>query len=128
MLKILIVDTEKEVLASLKKALERAGFNEIMIFNNPKIALEIAKIEKFDVLITDIYIDMLGLSCISFIKMIIENDKNIKIILMTGLEDFKFKDPEIRRHVISCFDKPLNLFKLIDTLNSLVEQTTRLLN
>ena len=128
MLKILIVDNDKEILTSLKKALERAGFKEIMIFNNPKIALEIAKIEKFDVLIIDVYIEIQGLNSISFIKKIIEMDKNIKIILMTGFEDFKFKDQEIKRHIISYFDKPLNLFKLIDTLNSLAEHTAGLLN
>ena len=117
MVKILIVDDEMDILDSLKKALVRTGFKEVTTVNNPKIALEIVKIVKFDVLITDI--EMRGLNGVSLIKKVLEIDREVKIIIMTVIENFKVDDNVMNKKILSYFDKPIDLFKLVDLLNSI---------
>jgi DNA-binding NtrC family response regulator len=121
MIKILIVDDEKDILDSLKKALNRTGFDEITTVNNPKIALEIVKAVKFDVLITDI--DMPNLNGAELVDEIYKEDKSIKIIVMTVIENYLAEDKTLNKKIILILEKPINLFKLADTLNSIDKQT-----
>ena len=111
---ILIVDNDNSVLNSIKKALERAGYNCI-IHNNLNNLSNIYKSNNFKVLIVDLFIGINN--CFDFINEIIAYDKNAKIIIITGHERSEIN--QIEDKIFGFFQKPINLFDLIATLKKL---------
>jgi two-component system response regulator YesN len=116
LLNILAVDDDREVLTSLCKSLSRVG-HKCNLFNNAIDALELYKTKQVDVVITDIQMpDMNG---IEFISLLYKHNKDVKIIIITVLEDFELIENEIKNRVIAYYDKPVNFYNLINTLDEI---------
>lgn len=116
MLDILIVDDDIEILESLKKGLERVGFS-CRILSSAEKALREYKRDRFDVVITDI--QMPEMDGVEFIQHLYHYDKDVKIIVVTVLQDFELIGNKIIDNVYAYFDKPINFFKLVEKLEEI---------
>ncbi len=81
MARILIVDDEEHVRASLKQVLERAGY-EVAVAATGNEGLELMKREGADLVITDVI--MPGIDGITTARKIREKFRNTRIIVMSG--------------------------------------------
>ncbi len=81
MARILIVDDEEHVRASLKQVLERAGY-EVAVAATGNEGLELMKQEGADLVITDVI--MPGIDGITTARKIREKFRNTRIIVMSG--------------------------------------------
>ena len=124
LLDILIVDDDIEILESLKKSLERVGY-KCSVINNAEEALKIYKTGKFDVVLTDIQLpEMDG---VELIQHLYHFNKDVKIIVITVLQDFELIGSSIISNIYGYFDKPINFFKLIEKLEN-IEYGTKAYN
>ena len=119
LLDILIVDDDIEILESLKKSLERVGY-KCSVINNAEEALKIYKTGKFDVVLTDIQLpEMDG---VELIQHLYHFNKDVKIIVITVLQDFELIGSSIISNIYGYFDKPINFFKLIEKLENIEDK------
>jgi CheY-like chemotaxis protein len=81
MAKILIVDDEEHVRASLKQVLERAGY-EVAVAATGNEGLDLMKREGADLVITDVI--MPGIDGITTARQIRERYRNTRIIVISG--------------------------------------------
>ena len=81
MAKILIVDDEEHVRASLKQVLERAGY-EVAVAATGNEGLDLMKREGADLVITDVI--MPGIDGITTARKIRERYRNTRIIVISG--------------------------------------------
>lgn len=81
MAKILIVDDEEHVRASLKQVLERAGY-EVAVAATGNEGLELMQREGADLVITDVI--MPGIDGITTARKIREQFRNTRIIVISG--------------------------------------------
>jgi CheY-like chemotaxis protein len=81
MAKILIVDDEEHVRASLKQVLERAGY-EVAVAATGNEGLNLMKRERADLVITDVI--MPGIDGITTARKIREKYRNTRIIVISG--------------------------------------------
>ncbi len=116
MLNILIIDDDTEILESLKKGLERIG-HKCTIVNSAVKALKIYKNNDFDVVLTDI--QMPKMDGVELIQNLYQYDKEVKVIVITVIQDFEFVGSKILDNVYAYFDKPINLFNLIEKLEEI---------
>lgn len=116
--KVLLVDDNKRVLKMVEKGLK---FNnlEVSSFTNPEDALETLKSEKFDLIITDDFMnEMNGLSFAMQAKQLYPN---IPIIIVTGMLRSQVIEAK-QNHIISEYlFKPIEIKTLINTINSLLK-------
>jgi two-component system response regulator YesN len=115
-LNILAVDDDKEVLTSLCKSLSRVG-HKCNLFSNATDALETYKKKNIDVVITDIQMPVMN--GVEFISLLFNIDKNVRIIVITVLEDFELIGNELKNRIIAYYDKPVNFYNLIDKLDEI---------
>lgn len=79
---IAIVDDEAEVLATLKRFLEKNENYHVDIFSKPQDALESIKMRNYDLVLLDIMMpDINGLDILKELK---NENENIKVIMMTA--------------------------------------------
>ncbi len=116
MYKIMIVDDEDEVREGVKRLTnwERCGFELVGDFSNGRDALEAVERLHPDVVITDInmpYMDGLELTA-----LISGMYRELKIVILTGYEDFEYAKQAIKLKVNEYLLKPINLQEFTDFL------------
>lgn len=116
MYKIMIVDDEDEVREGVKRLTdwERCGFELVGDFSNGRDALEAVERLHPDVVITDInmpYMDGLELTA-----LISGMYRELKIVILTGYEDFVYAKQAIKLKVNEYLLKPINLQEFTDLL------------
>lgn len=116
MLKILIVDDEFYFREALKISLpwKDLGFEICGEAKNGKDALDKVEILKPEILIVDI--NMPIMDGLEFVKNIIEADKNIKIIIISGYNEFNYAKQAIKLGVYNYILKPVNEEELKNSL------------
>ena len=82
--KLLVVDDELDICDFVKTFFKDRGFNVFTALSGEE-ALSIAKEEKPDIVLLDI--KMKGMDGLAALKHIKESDRNIKVIMVTALED-----------------------------------------
>lgn len=122
MYKIILVDDEEEVRKGILRKIQwqRYGFEIAGEAENGREALEIAEKTVPDVVITDIkmpFMDGLQLS-----QMLIEKFHTIKIILLTGFDEFKYAKKAIELNAAEYILKPISSDELIDILIKVKKQ------
>ena len=118
--KILVVDDEKDVLKVLKKGLTSEGYSVITASNGNE-AMDLAKSRRPDIIILDVLMpDMDGGEVARRLKDEPET-KDIPVIFLTGMfppreenEDFRM----VAEHLL--FDKPYEIFKLINVIENIL--------
>lgn len=116
MYKIIIVDDEDEVRDGVKQLTNwgNCGFELVGDFNNGRDALDAIEKLQPDVVITDInmpYMDGLELTA-----LISELYRELKIVILTGYEDFDYAKQAIKLKVSEYLLKPINLQEFTEFL------------
>jgi DNA-binding response OmpR family regulator len=116
---VLIVDDDSDVLNLLKEFLVEKQFNTLEAENGTK-ALEIAQIEKPDMLITDLLLP--GIHGIDLVKTV-KSTYKIPVIVISGIyKGGELSDFLESENVDAYFIKPLNLNLLYNKINSLLNE------
>ncbi|WP_182200308.1 response regulator transcription factor [Paraliobacillus salinarum] len=119
MYKVLIVDDETIITAGMKALLdwEDYGFEIVATADSGEQALEFIENNTIDLLITDILMDrMTGLE---LIKKAIEIQPQMKSIVLTGYQEFKYIKKSLLLGVENYLVKPVDEVELIATLQNI---------
>lgn len=103
MIKLLIVDDEKGLCGYLKELFSPIGFT-VLTATDGQEAIALAEKEKPKLVILDI--KMLGISGLDVLKEIKTLDRNIKVIMVTALDDEKIKDEALKLGADEFITKP----------------------
>ncbi len=107
-MKILLLDSEKEILKNLEAILSQLKFS-VQFFSGAEPALAYIAKENIDIVICDI--EMEGMNATTFIDQIEEHEK--KVVIFSGHKEIK---PTLQKKVLKCFQKPLEIENLIEFL------------
>lgn len=122
MYKLLLVDDEQIVRRNIIKKIdwERYGFSIAGEAENGREALEIIEVTNLDVIITDI--EMPLMNGLELSKIIREKYPLIKIVLLTGFDEFKYAQQAINLNVMEYILKPISAESLGKVLVKLKNQ------
>ena len=117
--KLLVVDDEREICDFVKGFFSERGY-AVQSASNGDAALFIVKTDKPDLVLLDI--KMAGMDGIAILKHIKAFDKNIKVIMVTALEDQEKMNEACRLGACEYVTKPLSL----DNLEHVVEKNFKM--
>jgi len=120
--KLMIVDDEALICSRLKNDIDfaSAGFVVCAAVNSARQALQLIGKENPDVIIVDIMMpDMNGLELIEAIRA---KNSSIRIIILSGYDEFKYAQRALELGVCKYLLKPVNKKKLIEALQNLSQQ------
>ncbi len=117
MVKILVVDDEPDITASLKNGLQRKGF-EVDVYNDPTDALSNFKADVYDLLLIDIR--MPKMNGFELYREVKKKSNNVKICFFTAFEvyydEFRKMFPNLE---VKCFiRKPITISDLVTHINT----------
>lgn len=119
MYKIILVDDEDEVREGIKHKISwsKYGFELVGDFDNGRDALEAIEQHRPDVIITDIcmpFMDGLGLA-----RAVMDRYRDMKVIIVTGYEDFEYAKQAITLKVTEYLLKPINAREFAEFLSKM---------
>ena len=119
MRKILIADDERIERKGIRSLLERKDYNlEILEAGNGKEALEIARRQKPDILLSDIKMSfMTGLELMEKVRQF---DPDMAIIIFSGYSDFEYARQAIQNGVMGYVLKPVNPVEFYDVIDKTI--------
>jgi two-component system response regulator YesN len=112
----LIVDDEKLIRLGMRKAIpwNSIGIGEVYVAQSGREALDVIRENKPEILITDIKMDeMTGLDLIDQAKHFVPE---IKVIVLTGYDEFEYARQCIKLKVHDFFLKPIDENALVESL------------
>ncbi len=112
----LIVDDEKLIRLGMRKAIpwNSIGIGEVYVAQSGREALDVIREKKPEILITDIKMDeMTGLDLIDQAKHFVPE---IKVIVLTGYDEFEYARQCIKLKVHDFFLKPIDENALVESL------------
>ena len=115
--RILLVDDEPEVTTIVTSHLQLVGF-ETVAKNSPEQALDIFKIEAFDLVISDI--KMPKMSGLEFLEEVRKMNRNVPFILLSGYVTQANTVQALRQGVTSIISKPIKFDNLVFQVNNAV--------
>lgn len=107
--KILIIDDEDGVRKTLRKIMEREGY-EVDTAESSEAALQLLKKVYYDTIITDIYLP--GMNGIELLKRIREHDPDIPVIVITGYPNVDSATEAVRQMAYDYVSKPVTKHNL----------------
>lgn len=120
MYKILFVDDERLIREGISNLIdwEQIAGQELILAENAKVALEYLEQEKYEIVISDIYMqDMNGIELAKCIK---EKWPDIVVILLSAYEDFDYARKAIEAGVFKYLLKPVIPEELEDAVNEAI--------
>ncbi len=122
MYKIVLIDDEKFVLYNLLNSVdwEKMGFSVVASFFDSLKALQFIRENVVDAVITDV--KMPRLSGIDLAKMLSKEHPEIKIVILSGYDDFEYAREAIECNVFKYLLKPVGLTEIDNMLSSLKEK------
>lgn len=120
-MKILIADDEDYSREGLIESIdwEEFGIDEIMQAVNGQEALKIAKWFRPDIVLTDIR--MPKMDGIDFASALLENNKDSKIIFISGYMEIEYLKSAIRLSVVDYIEKPVDINVLREAISKAVK-------
>lgn len=121
-MKALIVDDEKMIRTGIRAAVpwNTIGIREVFMAASGREALEIVKAEQPDIMITDIQMaEMTGLELIAEIR---QEKEHVKIIVLTGYDEFDYARECLRMQVQEFLLKPVDEEILIATVKKQIQE------
>ncbi len=119
MVKVLIADDEKEISEMLGASLTRAGYSVLNALDG-KTAIELTKREKPNVILLDLRFPKPGIDGIEILTAIREFDKDVKVILTSGMGlDAKEAEQAKDLNISKTLSKPLNMAQLKEAIKEL---------
>ena len=125
MFKALIVDDEKLIRYGMLRAIpwENLGIDDVFLAKSGHEALAIIRERKPDILISDIKMDaMSGLELISEAKRLIPD---MRVLVLTGYDDFEYARRCIQLKVNDFFLKPIDEDALVDAIRAQIESLAK---
>lgn len=121
--KALVVDDEIHIVQVVAIKLRNNGF-DVTTAENGSIALDIAKSEKPDIIITDFQMPvMTGLELVENLRRDTETE-NIPVIMLTARGFAIEEDKRNELKISACLSKPFSPRELLQTIEEVIEQTT----
>jgi two-component system nitrogen regulation response regulator NtrX len=118
--KILIVDDEANTLASLSRAFRLAG-HEAVVCDNAERALELAKTQPFDLILSDVVMPRRdGLALLEDLKAA---SVAAPVVMMSGQAHIEMAVKATRLGALDFLEKPLSTEKLLVTLENALKLT-----
>ncbi|HXM68278.1 MAG TPA: sigma-54 dependent transcriptional regulator [Candidatus Acidoferrum sp.] len=112
---LLIVDDEANTLASLARAFRLAG-HEATLCDNAGKALELAKTQKFDVILSDVA--MPGKSGLTLLEELKTQGVTVPVVMMSGQADIEMAVRATRLGALDFLEKPISTEKLLLTVEN----------
>jgi DNA-binding response OmpR family regulator len=113
--KILVIDDEELIIKSLRKLLEKNGF-EVFIAKNGQDALVMSAEEDFDLIIADVR--MPGINGVETVQSI---PKKIPTIFITGYADEEIKKKAKALKPVAYIYKPFDISELVNKINGVLK-------
>lgn len=120
--RIMIVDDEEEMRKGIIKKIDwqANGFCVVGNAENGKVALEMAEQKRPDVIFTDIKMPFMdGLEFGEKIKKIMPS---VKLVILSGFDDFEYAQKAIKINVTEYILKPINSLEFLNLLKKLKKQ------
>ena len=121
---VLVVDDDPNTLASLARAFRLAG-HEASVCDNAARALDIAKSERIDVILSDVV--MPGKDGIAFLEDLKAAGITIPTVMMSGQANIEMAVRATRLGAVDFLEKPISTDKLLLTIDNCL-RITRLEN
>jgi two-component system, NtrC family, nitrogen regulation response regulator NtrX len=112
---LLIVDDEANTLASLARAFRLAG-HEATVCDNAAKALELAKVQKFDVILSDVV--MPGKGGLALLEELKTQGVTSPVVMMSGQADIEMAVRATRLGALDFLEKPISTEKLLLTVEN----------
>lgn len=120
--KVLIADDEEELLELVRFSLDSNGF-AVTAVNNGQKALDMAKKEKFDLVILDVMMPILDGYHVA--REISDDPEGPPVLLLTS-RDFSQDQSAIQGSGASAFlSKPFEIPELVEVANGLIQEHTK---
>ena len=122
--KVLLVDDEPMILKGMEEGIpwEKYGFEVAGTASNGKEAWEIIQNNRPDVLISDIRMPFMN--GLELVKLLKENYIKMKVILVSGYDEFEYAQEAIRYGVSEYLLKPLSMPQVEELLNNIHKEIT----
>jgi two-component system response regulator YesN len=122
MYNVLIVDDEPDICLGLCEIIDwnAYGFNVVDTASDGEDALEKLNNKKYDLLVTDIRMPVIG--GLTLIRKIREKNLSIKIVILSGYNDFEFAKKAIEYSVNGYLLKPIDRDELTEYLVTIKEE------
>src|SRR3954454_11015704 len=115
---LLIIDDDTNTLASLARAFRLAG-HEATVCDNPNRALELLKVEKFDLIFSDVV--MPGKDGLSLLADIKAAGVETPVVMMSGQAHIEMAVRATRLGAIDFLEKPISTDKLLLTVENVLK-------
>src|SRR6266576_3852099 len=112
---LLIVDDEANTLASLSRAFRLAG-HEASVCDNAARALELAKAEKFDLILSDVV--MPGKDGLTLLEELKQQGVTAPVVMMSGQAHIEMAVRATRLGALDFLEKPISTEKLLLTVDN----------
>jgi two-component system, NtrC family, nitrogen regulation response regulator NtrX len=112
---LLIVDDEANTLASLSRAFRLAG-HEASVCDNAARALELAKAEKFDLILSDVV--MPGKDGLTLLEELKQQGVTAPVVMMSGQAHIEMAVRATRLGALDFLEKPISTDKLLLTVDN----------
>ena len=112
---LLIVDDEANTLASLSRAFRLAG-HEATVCDNAAKALELAKANEFDLILSDVV--MPGRDGLSLLEDLKKSDVRAPVVMMSGQAHIEMAVRATRLGALDFLEKPISTDKLLLTVEN----------
>src|SRR6201997_4309132 len=112
---LLIVDDEANTLASLSRAFRLAGL-EATVCDNPAKALELAKAQHFDLILSDVV--MPGKDGLTLLEEIKKAGVTAPVVMMSGQAHIEMAVKATRLGALDFLEKPISSDKLMLTVEN----------
>ena len=117
---ILIVDDDANTLASLARAFRLAG-HEAAVCDNAARALEMAKSQRFDLILSDVV--MPGKDGIAFLEDLRKADVHSPVVMISGQANIELAVRATRLGALDFLEKPVSIDKLLLTVENALRLT-----
>ena len=119
-MRILVIDDEVVIRKGLIKLLGMITFNDLIIeeAKNGEEALQKMKMNKPDLLVTDIHMPVLN--GLDFIDTVRETYSDIEIVILTGFAEFEYVQRALRNSVTDYLLKPISQQKLEEVISRIL--------
>ncbi|HZC22113.1 MAG TPA: sigma-54 dependent transcriptional regulator, partial [Candidatus Binatia bacterium] len=115
---LLIVDDEANTLASLSRAFRLAG-HEATVCDNANRALELAKSQKFDLILSDVV--MPGKDGLALLEELKQQGVAAPVVMMSGQAHIEMAVKATRLGALDFLEKPISTDKLLLTVKNALE-------
>ena len=123
--KALVVDDEIHIVQVVAIKLRNNGF-DVTTAENGAVALEIAKLDKPDIIVTDFQMPvMTGLELIENLRQD-EQTKDIPVIMLTARGFAIEEDKREELKISACLSKPFSPREVLQTIENVLNQTVPL--